>query len=168
MKKIPLWRQEKPFTPSVIIDYALVDDEDYEKVKNIRWIIDHSGYAVASPNQIPKGKSRRLARIIMGVVNPDQRKIQVDHKDRNILNNQKSNLRLATNQQNLFNSGIYKNNTSGYKGVAASKNKWCARIKHNGEPIHLGTHKTKEEAALAYNKKAIELFGEFALLNEIK
>jgi AP2-like factor, euAP2 lineage len=58
-----------------------------------------------------------------------------------------------------------------YKGVIYIKNKtmdkWRACIKINGKRISLGRYLTEKEAAIAYNKKAIELFGEFACLNSI-
>jgi hypothetical protein len=101
--------------------------------------------------------------------------MEVDHIDNNKLNNQKSNLRLATHHQNQFNSNLQRNNTSGYIGVVYHKNykknkiskmsHWHARIKFNSKHISLGYYQTPEEAAKAYDKKAKELFGEFAKTN---
>ena len=59
-----------------------------------------------------------------------------------------------------------KRTTSMYKGVW-KETAWRAGIKHDAKTIHLGSFKTEEEAARAYNEKALELFGEFAKLNEI-
>jgi hypothetical protein len=60
-----------------------------------------------------------------------------------------------------------KNNTSGYRGVVTAGENWRAQINNKYKNICLGTFKTKEEAAEAYNKAAIELYKEFAVLNEV-
>ena len=57
---------------------------------------------------------------------------------------------------------------SKYKGVWKRKASWRANIKHNYKTIHLGSFKTEEEAARAYNAKATKLYGEFAKLNIIE
>ena len=84
--------------------------------------------------------------------------------------NIKSNLRIVTNQQNQMNKKSYKGSSSKYKGVAWHKRhkKWNAQIQINGKQKHLGYFTSEEEAALAYNKEAIKLFGEHALINEIE
>jgi len=88
--------------------------------------------------------------------------LSVDHIDGNKKNNHISNLRMATKAENLqaFQKKR-KNCTSKYKGVYLRRNKWTAQITHDYKNYHLGSHNTEEEAALTYNKKAIELgFGE--------
>lgn len=75
------------------------------------------------------------------------------------------NLRIATDQQNSFNTTINSSNTSGYKGVCKHGKSFRARIKINYKYICLGSFKTAEEAAMSYNDKAKELFGEYARLN---
>lgn len=91
----------------------------------------------------------------------------VDHIDGNTENNFISNIRPATNQQNQFNSKKQSNSTSGYKGVTWKKerSKWKAHCQYNGKEIFLGYYDSKEEAALAYNTKAAELFGDYVRLN---
>ena len=91
----------------------------------------------------------------------------VDHQDRNCLNNHLSNLRWCTQKENLQNMSKRKNTSSVYKGVCFDKkaNKWRARIKHNDQRINLGYYVDESEAARAYDRKAIELFGVFAKLN---
>jgi hypothetical protein len=88
----------------------------------------------------------------------------IDHMDGNGLNNSRSNLRAATNAQNLQNRGKQKNNTSGIKGVSWDKarSKWAAEIRSQGKRYHLGRFDTKEEAAEAYRKAAKKLHKEFA------
>ena len=98
---------------------------------------------------------------------PDQ---HVDHRDHNGLNNQRSNLRLASKGQNNRNArkridGL----TSKYKGVHRKKKHkikmWCARIQIDGVRKSLGYFTTEEEAAQDYDTAAVEFFGEFAFTN---
>ena len=94
--------------------------------------------------------------------------LQVDHIDGDVLNNQKSNLRICTQQENAKNRKINKNNTSGIKGVSKTKRKewrsktWQAIIGADGKNTHLGYFYTAEEAGRAYKKAAKELYGDFA------
>lgn len=93
---------------------------------------------------------------------PDQ---FIDHIDRNPHNNRWSNLRLATNGQNMHNRPAQRNNTTGFKGVYRTrnvKNPWTSFIGVNRKYVHLGVFPTREEAAEAYKKAAERLFGEFA------
>ena len=95
-----------------------------------------------------------------------ENRIYIDHIDNNKLNNSCLNLRWATSEENNHNLSISKRNTSGYKGVSFYKklNKWRCKVANQ----HVGLFKTKEEAAQAYNDKALELFGEFVKLNVIE
>ena len=95
--------------------------------------------------------------------------LEVDHIDGNHLNNQKSNLRLATSSQNKMNRGPRKDNKSGYKGVSWHKqrNQWTARIMANGKYQHLGLFGNILDAVKTYNEAAIKYFGEFAWINKI-
>jgi hypothetical protein len=94
---------------------------------------------------------------------------QVDHKDLNRANNAWSNLREATNQTNMRNGSLRKDNKSGFKGVTwrPDHQRWRATIKTNGKQTHIGNFRTKEEAAAAYDAAAIEHFGEFANPNSV-
>ena len=92
--------------------------------------------------------------------------LQGDHKEPSeTLDNRRSNLRLATRQQNMQNRRIQKNNKCGFKGVSYHKNTemWRAQIKVNGKQITLGRRKTAEAAYLElYVPAAHEYYGEFA------
>jgi hypothetical protein len=90
---------------------------------------------------------------------------EIDHKDRDPLNNLEENLRVCTRSQNAQNKGKQSNNLSGQKGVSwnVRENKWEAFI----SGIYLGRFILLEDAARAYNAAAIKLHGEFAVLNEI-
>lgn len=91
----------------------------------------------------------------------------VDHINLDRFDNRIHNLREATRSQNCANTGIPSHNTSGFKGVSRIKRngKWGARISCDGTPYHLGTFQTAGEAAAAYDRAAILLFGSFARTN---
>lgn len=95
----------------------------------------------------------------------------VDHEDRDVENNTIENLReCPTKGHNTINSPPRSDNTSKYKGVTWHKNvgKWHCSVFKGGRRYYVGIFENPEEAALAYNKKAIELFGEFAFINDVK
>lgn len=149
MKKIPLTQGK----------FAIVDDGDYDWLSQFKWCAHkhHKTYYAQS-------HGITMHRKIMGLEKGDGK--QIDHVDRNGLNNQRSNLRIATQQENTFNRGPV-GKSSKYKGVCwhTTRNKWEVRIKHNDKTIHLGVHKDEVLAAKAYDKKAKELFGDHAYLN---
>jgi len=93
--------------------------------------------------------------------------VMCDHRNHNGLDNRKSNLRLCTSAQNQYNKKPKKDCASKYKGVVRRKDckKWRAKIGFKGKRIHLGYFDDEMDAAMAYDDKAIELFGEFAYLN---
>ena len=91
----------------------------------------------------------------------------VDHKNGIKSDNRWCNLRSASKAQNNSNQQIYKNNTSGLKGVSFYRpnGKWKAQIQKDGVKIGLGYFLTKEEAKAAYDQAALRLHGNFARLN---
>lgn len=139
---------------------ALIDLDDVDKVKNIKWHrsdLQRSTYYCLSND--PEWK--RIHRLIMGVTDKN---IVVDHINHNGLDNRKSNLRICTSGQNTCNCLTSKNNKSGHKGVYWSKErkKWCAQISINNKTKGLGRYDTIEEAIEARKKAAKEYYGEFA------
>ncbi len=85
---------------------------------------------------------------------------EVDHADGDKSNNRWSNLRQATRGQNMRNTGLRSNNTSGFKGVSRHKRsgKWAARLRlpNGGKYIHLGLFEDKVDAAIAYKNAAMK------------
>lgn len=161
MKKIPLTQDR----------FALVDDSDFEWLNQWKWYYHSTGYAMRMEwTPMVRGKrSGRLIRMhrqIMG----EPKGMEVDHEDLDGLNNQRSNLRLATHQQNMYNRKLQSNNKSGFIGVSWSKvtNKWyaCIDLGHRRSKS-LGFYDTPKEAAQIYNIAAKELRGDFARLNEL-
>ena len=249
MNKIPLRNKNKE-----IIDFALVSDEDFDFLNALKWHKSHFGYACHS------GKTGKIVmhRVIYERAFGPMIKENIDHKDRNRLNNQRENLREANHSENGLNKSQRIDNTTGYRGVRLDKRFlpriryqaystqkdewisigyfdknedaaiahdiwmkdhypheflvlnfpelplsetdriktlinepkkrvgiskyrgvihfhydgrrkcWMAQIAYNKKHYKLGYYLTQEEAALAYNKKAIELYGNKAILNVIK
>ena len=107
-----------------------------------------------------------MHRYICGVL--DDEKCIVDHANQIKTDNRKINLRKSTHGANNHNVDRKSNeSTSKYKGVDYSKNdmKYRARISHDKKSIHIGYFVNETDAAIAYNEKAIELYGELANLN---
>lgn len=144
--------------------FAQVDDVDYEYLNQWKWSATKSRnthYAVRSI----KGKQVRMHRIILGIT---ERNLFSDHVDRNGLNNQRNNLRIATLQQNSCNYDG--RGASKYRGVFLDKRRkkmWRAKICINRKQVLSASFKTEIEAAQWYNDNVRSIHGEFARLNVI-
>lgn len=142
--------------------FVSVDDEDFEKLNKINWFPrkhGHTFYATCNGHKRDKYSVIPMHRYLLEVVDP---KIEVDHKNGNGLDNQRSNLRIATRQQNARNSRMRPSNRTGYKGIWEYKpGKFRAAITVNGKTIHLGVFNSPQEASAIYEAKAKEIFGEF-------
>jgi hypothetical protein len=139
---------------------ALVDPEDYDSLAKHKWGIQSDwGYAKRSERRNGKITTFLMHRVVMKA----PKGVFVDHINHNGLDNRKANLRFCNNRQNLGNCRKRVTNTSGYKGVCRSKSrgKWTA----NAGCRPIGYFDTPEEAARAYDKRARELYGEFACVN---
>jgi len=146
---------------------VLVDDEDYDMLSQYKWHLHDkkNKYAISDIKINGKSKRKKMHRLIMG----EPQGFEIDHIDRNTLNNQKNNLRIVTHSQNQMNKIKQKNNTSGYKGVSWHKHikKWQGQIGFNKKNYSLGYFENEDDAARAYNQKAKELFKEYVCLNEV-
>lgn len=92
----------------------------------------------------------------------------IDHINGNRKDNRLCNLRKSNVSLNSHNKKKKENTTSKYIGVRFNKNKYTASITKDGKCYYLGRFENEEDAAKAYNKKSVELYGEFAKLNDIK
>jgi hypothetical protein len=149
---------------------ALVDDEDYDLVMQYRWhVLERAATATksyvgpyATTNWKEKGKIRHALMhcLIMGAKG-------IDHADHYGLNNQRSNLRIATGSQNNQNMRPRRGAKSPYKGVSwnSRNRRWLVHIKADGRIRYLGSFFSDLEAAYVYDAAARELFGEFACPN---
>jgi len=140
---------------------ARIDNDDYERVSQYLWCAFETGIRIKRVYGVRKASGNRRNIFLHRFILNAPPGIQVDHIDRNGLNCQRSNLRLATSKQNGANSrkiiGV-----SGYRGVEPYPNgKWRARA----QETHIGVFETPEDAASAHDKHAKEIWGEFAVLN---
>lgn len=147
--------------------YAVISPEDYEWLDQYKWFLNPQGYAYRSPKTSHSGQS--LILMHREILQPRAGFI-CDHADRNRLNNKRSNLREATYAQNMSNvakklkrSGA----SSAFRGVHFRKdcNLWKVEITTKGKKIHIGYFADELDAAIAYDRAALEIRGEFAMLN---
>lgn len=142
---------------------TLVDDEDYEGLKDFNWSLMKQQNVKSQYAQCKiHGRVQLMHRII---TNAPKRSV-VDHINGDGLDNRKDNLRVCSQAENCRNQVLSQNNKNGYKGVRKRNSKYAASIRVNRQLIHLGMYHTAQEAADAYDRAAIEHFGEFALTNK--
>lgn len=144
---------------------TIVDKEFHDKIVGYKWCIGNMGYVVT----VKQGKTILLHRLIMGCED-DYDGMIVDHIDGNILNNRSSNLRMATKQQNMFNTTNVGGGCNNRKGTHfnKAKNKWEAYITVNHKKINLGRFDTEEEAVIARKEAELRYFGEYRRCEEVE
>jgi len=162
----------------------LADEKHLEKLKEYTWHIDANGYAISTPcvmsrkqsreTGLPRQKSLKMHRLVYEIehnITLDTKE-HIDHKNRNKTDNRVENLRLSPlgTSINQINVPLRADNTTGYKGVnfREKTGKYEAKISYKGKRIWLGAYVDINDAAKAYNKKALELFGDACYLNKIK
>jgi hypothetical protein len=138
--------------------HALVDEEDYERLKNYKWhVTRHGGYGTPYAARLERGHLVFMHRQIM---NPPRGKV-VDHINGNGLDNRRCNLRICDRRQNSHNSPGRAGRKSRFLGVYPRGNKWAASVGRE----YLGLFEDDVEAAKARDRRAREVYGEHAWLN---
>lgn len=145
---------------------VIIDEQDKNLVLKYKWSIsikNNGRYAVAE-TRVSKQELIKLHRLIMGLKKGD--KTQVDHINRNPLDNRRSNLRFANQAQNSRNQIQPRGNKWGFIGVYKWQNKFRGCLSVNNRTVHVpGYYDTAEEAARERDKLAYKISGEFAVLN---
>ncbi len=143
----------------------IIDIEDVPLVTSYNWFSKKSGSYFYAYAHHEHDKKVLLHRLVLNAKSTDV----VDHKNRNTLDNRKTNLRICSKAENNRNSKKNIRGTSSiYKGVTKRPSgRFGVYINYNKKPLCLGTYDTEKEAAIVYNNKAVELFGEYANLNKI-
>ena len=152
--------------------FAIVDADDYDRLNQYKWCLSrtrHTNYAMRrTKGKRVKGRRVKRKTIMMHRFILDApRHLVVDHINHNGLDNRKRNLRLCTRAENSRNRRPFNIKGSRYKGVSWDKGRkvFIACIYCNRKNYYLGRFKSEIAAAKAYDRKAVELFGEFAFLN---
>lgn len=159
-------------------DILIVSDQD-EDILSLNWIADKFKQYTYVSRTYRLNKKRHKVRIHRIIVERMiGRKLKtsemIDHINHDTLDNTRTNLRIVTNQQNLWNKRKIKSrnnvpSTSQYRGVFWDKDakKWVARICCSGKIYFLGRFTDEKRAAEVWNNKSIELFGQYTYLNKI-
>ena len=147
--------------------YALVDQDDFERLNKHKWHVCKSANTFYARRTIYVGKKYISIMMHREVINPPDN-LFVDHINHNGLDNRKANLRPVTCAQNNYNKIYFrKSQSSKYKGVSwkKQKKKWAVIISYNCKNKFIGYFKDEIQAAKAYDKAAKKYHGEFASLN---
>lgn len=163
LSQLPLF---DPITIPLTQGYSTVIDPVDSDLVNYKWCVQLGANNKAYAKRRVKNKVQFLHHVIFErtfnrLLSKGE---EVDHIDGDSLNNQRTNLRPSTHQQNLINTKLRSDNKSGYKGVTACLKRWKANIRIGGKQVHLGVFATPEEAYAAYCIAAKQHFGEFARL----
>lgn len=146
---------------------VLIDDEDWPRISGYSWHVNGKNGKLYVVTNIPGGKKQKKLKMHRVIMNCHENDI-IDHKNGNVLDNRKENLRFCSAEQNNMNASKYRNGISSkYKGVSLHKinKRFVSYISYKKKRIYLGSFKEEIEAAKTYNKMATELFGEYAKLN---
>lgn len=136
-----------------------IDLEDVVRVKDLKWHLDAYGYVMGpTVKGVVKKKHIRLSRYL---INAPQES-EVDHINGDVLDNRKSNLRLANRSQNTRNVSVHKDNKLGKKGIHKVGSKYRALIYVNKSSLHLGYFSNIESATNARRIAEEKYFGEYA------
>ncbi len=142
------------------------DDDMFEYLSQWKWAAQkgrNTYYARTIPRKGEKGV--RMHRLVAGVSDPS---VFVDHKNRDGLKNTRDNLRLCTRETNGFNRASNIGSVSRFKGVSPIDGGFNVEIRANRVRHYLGFFYDEIEAARHYNARAVELHGEYAVLNDVE
>lgn len=146
---------------------VLIDDEDYNLISQYSWYLHKNKSGNKYARTCHKTINYKSYHIYMHHMILGKRQgFEEDHINGNGLDNRRQNLRFVTRSQNNMNR-IKRRGTSNYKGVfwSTQADKWQSRIRKDNRLYHIGFFLSETDAAIAYDNKAKELFGEYAVLN---
>ena len=153
--------------------FAIVDDEKFDWLNQWKWYAHKVKDTYYARRDAWNGKTKKRHNIFMHhfIMNPPAGK-ETHHINNNGLDNRVCNMKVCSRSQNLAAGDMNRcsNKSSIYRGVGWDKvrNKWWAKITYQGKTINIGRYKRENQAAMAYNIKALKLFGDFACLNWLR
>lgn len=141
--------------------YFLYDIDDFEKIRNHCWREDKNGYIVSNHNNTQLSLHRLIMDFPSGLI--------IDHKNHQVNDNRKENLRIGTQTNNHMNRNRDRRNVSGHTGVRweDSKKKWVATITINRKKVYLGFFNSIEPAIKAREDAENKIFGDWSYKNSI-
>lgn len=144
--------------------FALVDDEDFERVNQHLWSVRTTD--IKNGLIVENNKVGRIQRFVLGLKDKEKKIIQIN---KNPLDFTKDNLKILNKSEVQKTAKGWRNSSSKYKGVSwmASRKRWRAHITLEGKFKHLGYFEKEDDAAEEYNKAALSYFGELAFQNII-
>lgn len=146
---------------------TIVDDRDYEKLNRHKWYAYHNGYKFYAVrwSKVSEGWLPRKMIFMHREILQTPSNMETDHISGSSLDNRRGNLRVATRSENAANV----RRKTGYKGLCWDKRrkKFMAYIQKECKSKFLGYFETRDEAAIAHNKAAKTIHGNFACLNQI-
>jgi hypothetical protein len=147
--------------------FALVDEGDYDRLSKHTWsAVKRKGQSSHyAEYRSTDGHTVAMHREVLGLTVYDGKR--TDHKNRNGLDNRRSNLRVASPSINTHNGNLRKNNTSGYRGVYWHKRhkRWGAKVVCNGKHYHCGEYNDKLSAVKARDVMELKLYGTDAVFD---
>ena len=152
--------------------FAIVDDEDYERVNGFRWHIVISGTKtdlIVMRNAGVNGVNIKQILSYFILKKECTKGDSIIYKNKDKLDNRRSNLEMISTKKSTYRTKGHRNSSSRYKGVSWHKRnkKWEARINKDYKPFYIGIYKDEDDAGRAYNNKSLEFFGEYAYQNVI-
>lgn len=158
-----LWRGDGVSVTHVLTTrdlYAIIDDADWPLIQPYRWYAHRGRSTWYAASRDANGQRIYMHRVITKAV----RGMVVDHEDGDGMHNRRKNLTVCG-----FDANAHKDApttaSSGFRGVRAEGRRWRARIASGGVLQHIGTFDTAQDAARAYDERAIEIYGKFAWTN---
>lgn len=144
--------------------FALVDDKDFKNLDQWNWCFNN-GYAVRGQHN-PLTQKTEIVLMHRAIVGAKKGHL-IDHINNDGLDNRRINLRFADKTINALNAKLRKTNTSGFKGVWRDRDgNWVAETSFKRKKIYIGAYKSKREAAIAFDNKVTELYGDIPLTNK--
>jgi len=145
----------------------VVDRSDHERLSIYKWWVDDRGGYPRRVFRSSRFNGKQVSIAMHAYILGKKSGLYVDHKNQNVLDNRRSNLRFCTASENTANAWRVKRSKSGYRGVYLDHGRYRARISIGNKVMQLGQYETAIEAAKAYNMAALKIRGEFACLNVI-
>lgn len=140
-----------------------VSECDFKLVNKYEWIVFNN--KSRNTNYVYMKQRGKLIALHRFIMNPPDDMV-VDHIDRNGLNNTRDNLRICSPSSNSLNIKRSNINDDKIRGIFKTKIGWRVLIVYKNEYHYFDSYKTKMDACIIHNRKALEIQGEDALLIE--